>query len=225
MICLGCTASKRHGQAWTQNQHSGKPRTSAQMRMAKPRAPRCPHLASVSPGDFIRAHRSTSQKAALQGAGVQPGCQGPAWQRISEDSPPFTPAGLWPCREGKAETGTWQAFLAQWQRKGNPGGLLGLGCAVLGGARGAAASGTAEGPQGEEAPLAAGQVWGEERRGEEYVVEGETPDTLPVFLGPAKLGSCETEKKVRLFWGRSEGPLPPPPGVMRSSRPTRRKLM
>lgn len=38
---MGHTASERQGQAWTQNQRSGKPRVSAQVPAAKLRAPPC----------------------------------------------------------------------------------------------------------------------------------------------------------------------------------------
>lgn len=148
MICLGCTASKRRGQVWTQNQHSGKLMLSARTRMAKPRAPHCPHVAFVCPGDLIRAQRSISQKLLpriLASQGVEPGCQGAAWQRISEDSPLFTPAGPQPCWEGEAEARTWRGLLAKWQRKGNPGATWTGGCPILGGAHGAACSGIAEG--------------------------------------------------------------------------------
>lgn len=58
----GLHSQQEAGQARPQNQHSGKPRLSAQMRMAKPRAPHCPHAASVRSGDLIRAHTRISQK-------------------------------------------------------------------------------------------------------------------------------------------------------------------
>lgn len=131
MVCLGCTASKRHGQAWAQNRHPGKPQMSAQTRTAKPRAPSLPPPSIGLPRRLSQSPQKCLSESCSPGSRVQPGCQGPAWQRISEDSPPCSPAGPWPCWEGKAQTRTWQAFPAKWQREGNPRGCLGWGVSCL----------------------------------------------------------------------------------------------
>lgn len=191
----GLPASKRQGQAWPQNQHSGKPRLSARMRMAKPRAPYRPHAASVRPGDLIRAHTRISQKLLPSDPRPSGGTARVPGRGLAEDLGGFPSLRTsWPpaLLGGQSRSQHLARPPGKVAKERELQGLLRCGVSCPG--RGLCSSTfrdsrRAAGWRGSCGNLAGG---GGRRGG---YIEGETPGTLPAFLGSAKRVSREAEKK------------------------------
>lgn len=178
--------------------------------MAKP--PHCPHVASVCPADFIRAHGSISWQLLPNNTSLPGGTARVPGRSLAEDLRGFPSLHTgWPpaLLGGQSRSQDLARPPGKVAKEREPRGRLGWGVSCL--RRGPWSSPFRD--CGVERLLRQPGRWGGGRGRRGGYTEGETPGTSPVFSGSAERGSREAEKKedeaLLGRWGGRRGPCHP----------------